>query len=317
MRLHEAIRRYRVFLSARGDTGLYTVDYTLRLFLTWATAQGVTTIEKLTPDFLRGYQEELGFRLSCTGRPITVATQLRHLYVLRSFTRYLVQNDLLISDPMKRLSFPRQPKGLPRVVPAVADVMRLMKTRCRNAASSHEVFLGCRDAALLELLYATGMRRGEVARLDLSDLDLVGGYCWVREGKGKKDRVVPMGKIACERVQGYLDAVRPFLVRRRDGWLGAERGALFVNRYGERLSGYGIYQVVKKAVRGAKLMRGITTHSLRHAAATHMLQNGAPIRYLQEFLGHASLETTQVYTKITIPELKAIHAKYHPREQME
>ena len=309
MQLREAIRRYLVFLRARGHASLYTVEYTLRLFSAWAEAQGVTTIEQLTVDSMRGYQEELTFRISLSGRPITIATQLRHLYVLRSFTRYLVDHDLLISDPMRRLQLPRQPQGLPRVVPQESEAIRLMKTPRSKSSASHEMLSGHRDAAILELLYSTGMRRGEVSRLDLSDLDLVGGYAWVREGKGEKDRVVPIGRVACERVQVYLDAVRPSLLQ------GQEHGALFLNQYGERLSGYGIYQVVKKAVRQAKLSSKITTHSLRHAAATHMLKNGAPIRYLQEFLGHASVETTQVYTRITIPELKAIHAKYHPRER--
>jgi len=311
MRLHEAIRRYLVFLRARGHTSLYTVEYTLRLFSAWAETQSITTIEQITLDFMRGYQEELTFRISRDGRPITIATQLRHLYVLRSFMRYLVNHDLLISDPMRRLQLPRQPKGLPRVIPQETEAIRLMKTPSHNVSTFHDVLSGQRDVAILELLYSTGMRRGEVARLDLSDLDLVGGYVWVREGKGKKDRVVPIGKTACERVQVYLDAVRPSLLQ------GQEHGALFLNQYGGRLSGYGIYQVVKKAVAKAKLSRSITTHSLRHAAATHMLKNGAPIRYLQEFLGHLSVETTQIYTRITIPELKAIHAKYHPREKQE
>jgi integrase/recombinase XerD len=304
-----------VFLRARGHTSLYTVEYTLRLFSVWAEAQGVTTIEQLTLDLMRGYQEELTFRLSESGRPITIATQLRHLYVLRSFTRYLVNYDLLLSDPMKRLQLPRQPKGLPRVIPNASEAIRLMKSPTKkgmnnaNDPQSASRLSAFRDQAILEVLYSTGMRRGEVVRLDLSDLDLVGGYVWVREGKGKKDRVVPIGKVACERVQCYLDAVRPSLLNRR------ESGALFLNQYGGRLSGSGIYQVVKKAVAKANLSQKVTTHSLRHAAATHMLKNGAPIRYLQEFLGHASVETTQVYTRITIPELKAIHAKYHPREK--
>jgi len=121
--------------------------------------------------------------------------------------------------------------------------------------------------------------------------------------------VVPLGQVACKKVTIYLDAVRPSLLK------GQECSALFLNRFGERLSGEGVYQVVKKAVAQARLSPKITSHSLRHAAATHMMKNGASLRHLQEFLGHASVETTQVYTRITITDLKEAHAKYHPREK--
>jgi len=305
MPLHEAIRRYLVWLRAMGTSPrtFPTLQSILRLFYAWAQDRGITTLEQLTPDLFGAYQEALTFRLNRYGRPVTITTQLRHLGVLRRMGRFLIEQDFLISDPTKRLRLPRKPKALPRAIPDVEDALRLMDTRTGQGLASY------RDQALLELLYSTGLRRGEVVHLDVSDLDLVGGYCWVREGKGKRDRVVPLGGVACKRLQVYLDAVRPVLLQ------GQEHGALFLNRFGGRLSGEGIYQVVKKAVAYAKLSRTITPHALRHAAATHMLKNGAPIRHLQEFLGHASVETTQVYTRITIPELKAIHAKYHPREQ--
>lgn len=305
MRLHDATRRYLTWLKAVGTSfrTFPTVESILRLFGAWSQDRDVSTIEQLTPDLLQAYQQELTFRLNRHGRPVTITTQLRHLGVLRQFGRYLVEQDFLISNPAGRFRLPRKPKTLPRVIPDVVEALRLMETRTGPALASY------RDQAILELLYSTGLRRSEVSNLDLSDLDLIGGYCWVREGKGKKDRVVPIGRRACDRLQSYLDAVRPELLA------GEETGALFLNRFGRRLSGEGIYQVVKKTVALAKLSRKITPHALRHAAATHMLQNGAPLRHLQEFLGHASVETTQVYTRITIPELKAIHAKCHPREK--
>ncbi len=305
MRLTEAIRRYLIYLRAIGRSfrTFPTVQSILRLFLAWAETQEVTEIEQLTSDLLHAYQEELTFRVNHQGRPIMIATQLGHLGVLRGLGRYLVEQDFLITDPTKRLRLPRKPKTLPRIIPNVEEAIRLMETRVGQDLTPY------RDQAILELLYSTGLRRGEIVNLNIGDLDLVGGYCWVREGKGKKDRVVPLGQMAIQAVQIYLDAVRPKLLQ------GQEDGALFLNRFGRRLSGPGIYEVVKKAVAAAKLSRKITPHALRHAAATHMLKNGAPLRHLQEFLGHASVETTQVYTQITIPELKAIHARYHPREQ--
>lgn len=305
MLLREGIRRYLVWRRAMGTAPrtLPNLKSILKHFTLWAQGQDVTTIEQLTPDLMQAYQEELPFRLNRQGRPIVLGTQSQHIGVLKTFGRYLAEQDFLMSDPTKRMRFPQKPRLLPKVIPDEKEAIQLITTY------THPHLLSYRDRAILELLYSTGLRRSEAAKLDVGDLDLIGGYCWVREGKGKKDRVAPIGKVACERVQVYLDAVRPAQIK------GEESGALFLNIRGKRLTGGGIYDVVKRAVTRAKLSRKITPHALRHAAATHMLKNGAPIRHLQEFLGHASIETTQVYTRITIPELKAIHAKYHPREQ--
>ena len=306
MRLPEAWRRYLIWGQAQGRSprSLSPMRSIFRLFMVWSEAQGLTTIEQLTPEHFLAYQEELSWRQTRTGRPITLGTQLNHLSVLRGFGRWLCEQDLLVSDPTRRLRLPRKPRQLPRVVPEVSDMLRLLE------APGGRPSLVVRDRAILECCYSTGLRRGEVVNLDLGDLDLQGGYCWVRQGKGRKDRVVPLGRLAAALIQHYLDGVRPQLLQ------GREDGALFVSLRGRRLSGRGIYALVKRAAAQAQLSRAITPHTLRHAAATHMLRNGAPIRHLQEFLGHASVETTQVYTQITIPELKAIHAKYHPRERL-
>jgi len=291
-----------------------------KCFVTWAREQdgaaseGVTAIEQLTPDLFLAYQQELTFRLNRVGRPITIATQVKHLAALRQWGRYLVEQDFLMSNPARWIKLPRVPKSLPRVIPNVKEAVRLVE--CRTGwngygdSDNRASFLIYRNRAILELLYSTGLRRGEVAHLRACDLDLVGGYVWVRQGKGRKDRVVPLGQMAITALTIYLDAVRPSMYK------GEKADFLFLNKWGSGLSGAGIYQMVKQAVVKAKLSRKITTHSLRHAAATHMLQNGAPIRHLQEFLGHASMETTQVYTRVTITDLKATHAKYHPREAM-
>jgi integrase/recombinase XerD len=305
MLLREAIRRYLVWLRAIGSSSktFPTIQSIFKIFTAWVHDQGITMIEQLTPDLMQAYQEELTFRINRNGRPVTIATQLRHLGVLRKFGRYLIEQDFVITDPTKRLMLPRKQKALPRAIPDIDEAIRLMDTRTR------EDIVLYRDQAILEMLYCTGLRRGEIVNLNIGDIDLVGGYCWVRDCKGRKDRVVPLGQVACKKVTIYLDAVRPSLLK------GQECSALFLNRFGERLSGEGVYQVVKKAVAQARLSPKITSHSLRHAAATHMMKNGASLRHLQEFLGHASVETTQVYTRITITDLKEAHAKYHPREK--
>lgn len=306
MSLRDALRRYLTWRRARGDAvrTLATLHSLARAFLTWAETEGITTIEQLTPDQLVAYQEELTWRQTPAGKPLSLFTQRRHLSLLRGFGQWLLEQDLLVANPANRLRLPRKPQTLPRTLLDVTETTRLIETRTTPHLTAY------RDQALLELLYSTGLRREEVVQLDLGDLDCVGGYCWVRQGKGRKARVVPLGQLAIKRLQLYLTAVRPVLLR------GQESGALFLNRWGHRLLGDTIWRIVKQAARAAKLSPAISPHTLRHAAATHMLRNGAPIRHLQEFLGHASVETTQVYTRITIPELKAIHARYHPREQI-
>jgi integrase/recombinase XerD len=168
---------------------------------------------------------------------------------------------------------------------------------------------GYRDRVILEMLYSTAIRREELAKLRIDDIDLDGGYVFVREGKGKKDRVVPLGKSVCELVRSYLKGVRP-------EWVGSGRDKhLFLNRWGKGMDPNAVWHVVHKCALAAAIEKPVSPHAFRHACATHMLRNGAPIRQLQEMLGHASLETTQLYTRVTINDLRAMHRKFHPREQ--
>jgi integrase/recombinase XerD len=168
---------------------------------------------------------------------------------------------------------------------------------------------GYRDRTILEVLYSTALRREEIANLELNDIDTDGGYVYVREGKGNKDRVVPLGRSACDTVKSYLLGVRPH-------WPNAQKTKyLFLNRWGRGMSPNAVWAVVRKYARAADLDKPVATHSFRTACATHMLRNGAPIRQLQEMLGHASLESTQIYTLVTINDLRAMHRKFHPREK--
>jgi integrase/recombinase XerD len=164
---------------------------------------------------------------------------------------------------------------------------------------------GLRDRAILETLYSTGMRRLELTHLKLYDVDLARGTVMIRQGKGRKDRLIPIGSRACAWIQKYLDEVRPQLVIRSD-----ER-ALFVTDYGEPFERNRLSDLVKKYMRHAGIAHG-SCHALRHACATHMLENGADIRFIQALLGHAELSTTQIYTQVAIGKLKEIHAATHP-----
>lgn len=165
---------------------------------------------------------------------------------------------------------------------------------------------GYRDKVILEVLYSTAIRREEVANIRQEDLDTESGYIIIREGKEQKDRVVPVGENVCQLIETYLIGIRA-------DWINTDNDPhLFLNRWRQGMSPHAIWAVVNKAVKTAKIKKPVSTHTFRHSCATHMLKNGAPIRHIQELLGHVSLETTQIYTRITINELKKIHSQYHP-----
>jgi integrase/recombinase XerD len=201
------------------------------------------------------------------------------------------------SSPAPYSCNPRKPQQLPKAILDEAEVARILALPDLRTASWY------RDRVILEVLYSSAIRREEAAHLRLEDIDTTHGFLIVREGKNRKDGAVPIGAAVCALLQTYVAGVRA-------DWLGAARDRhLFLNRFGQGMSPMAVWQIVRKYV------RAVSTHTFRHSCATHMLRAGAPIRHLQEMLGHASIETTQVYTRVTITDLKAVHRRFHPREQ--
>jgi integrase/recombinase XerD len=248
---------------------------------------------------MEAYQQELSFRLTAKGLPLCVRSQSQFLGVVKAFTRYLKEGDYLLHDPGERIKLPKKPQVLPRSILDEGEVRKLMK-----APDAH-TNTGFRNRLIIELLYDTAIRRSELSLIRLADLDLDSGFILIR-GKGNKDRVVPLSRRVCSLAGDYVLAVRPaFLHGNDEGWL-------ILNRWGNKMDPNAVWAVVKKCAALARLKKNVSTHTFRHTCATHMLRNGAPVRHLQEMLGHASLESTQIYTRVTINDLKEIHAKYHP-----
>lgn len=231
------------------------------------------------------------------------ATRARRLAALRGFFRYLHEEGHLAADPTEGMASPRLERRLPRIV-SVEEVVRLVGAPDPSRPE------GLRDRALLELLYATGMRVSELVGLDLDDVHLEHGYARCR-GKGSKERVVPVGVPALRAVREYLLHGRPRLVRN----LG-ER-ALFLNRRGGRLSRQAVWKLIKAYARAAGIGRAMTPHTLRHSFATHLLAGGADLRSVQELLGHADVATTQIYTHLTRRHLLETYMRAHPRARQE
>jgi len=305
MRIKELMPVYLKRLKTLGRS-YYTIRgarYGLRDFVRFLNGEGIYYLDDLTSDLLEEYQQDLAFRLTAKGRLLSIRSQSQLLGVIKGFTRFLKDRDYLIHDPGECIKLPKKPKKLPRAILSKNEVKKLMKTPDMRTNR------GYRNRVVLEILYDTAIRRAEAANIRLTDLDLDAGYIHIR-GKGDKERVVPMSQKVCDLARNYILAVRSSFIN------GDDPGYLILNRWGHKMDPNSIWAVVKRCSRLAGIKKNVSTHTFRHTCATHMLKNGAPVRHLQEMLGHESLESTQIYTRVTINDLKDIHARYHPGETM-
>ncbi len=306
MKVREIMLKYVTHMKALGRSP-HTVKNAgnmLKRFATFLENEGVTQAEELNREVIEEYRQELAFSFTAKGSPLSGRSQGKMLSTVKGFTRYLRDNDYLVHDPGAKVMLPKEPKRLPRSIMTQDEVKKVL------AAPDVRTNSGYRDRIMLELLYDTAIRKAELSGIRMTDVDLEAGYIRV-QGKGDKERVVPVSGRVCGLIRNYLLAVRPELIEGEDpGWL-------LISDKGNRMHLHRIWVIVKKYATLAKLKKNITTHTFRHTCATHMLKNGAPIRHLQEMLGHESLESTQVYTHVTINDLKEVHAKYHPSEKME
>jgi len=232
-----------------------------------------------------------------TGKAATTVS--RHLAAIKSFYHFLVHEDEIQDDPTANLESPKLERKLPEVL-TVDEVELLLKQPDVTTVT------GQRDQAMLEVLYATGLRVTEMVGLNVNDVDLEVG-CVRCTGKRAKERIVPLGRVAIRAVSKYLDDSRPALVKTQ------REPALFVNHHGHRLTRQGFWKILKSYARQVNIGKNITPHTLRHSFATHLLTNGADLRSVQELLGHADITTTQIYTHLTKHRLKEVYENSHPR----
>jgi integrase/recombinase XerD len=271
----------------------------LRRFITWCAERHLDDPRAITKPMLERYQKHLFYYRKADGQPLTLGSQHGCLAPLKTWFKWLARENHILYNPASELVLPKQPKRLPRTLLSVADIEAILREAEPASAP------GLRDRAMLELLYATGLRRMEVPHLALYDVDLSRRLVFVREGKGRKDRVVPLGERAAAWVTKYLIEARPAL-------MAADTDALFISDYGEAITPEYLADKVKRYMAFAGIDKPGATHLFRHACATHMLENGADIRYIQALLGHASVATTEIYTHVSIDKLQQIHAATHP-----
>ncbi len=294
--------RHVTWLEVRGYSA-YTVEHRRRLladFVTWCEERGVTRPEELSRLVVDLYQRHVARLTKRDGAPLSAISQQGKLTAVATFGRWLARERLVASNPAADVEMPKQGAQLPQAVLTADEVERIL------AVPDVTTPLGLRDRALMEVLYSTGMRRGELAHLRLCDLALERGVVAVRQGKGKKDRFVPVGERAAAWLAAYLREARPQLA------LLADDGAVFLSPNGVALSPNRVTELLKGFIRRAEVDKPGACHIFRHTMATLMLEGGADLTSIQHILGHSNPRTTEIYAKMSIHRLKLVHAATHP-----
>ena len=297
-----ALARYLEHLGTRGyrAQGMATASRYIGEFIAWAGERGLSHPAQVSRAVIERYQRALVHYRKRDGNPLSAAGQRCKLVPLRGWFKWLTRTAQIPANPAADLELPRRLKRLPRVVLTAAEVERVM------AAIDLATPVGLRDRAMLEVLYATGMRRMELARLETSDIDSERAVILIREGKGGKDRLIPLGSRALHWVGVWLERGRDQLA-----W-NAQDHTLFLGSEGKALSPLWLSTLVARRVDAAQLGKRGGCHLFRHTMATLMLEGGADIRHIQAMLGHAEISTTQIYTQVAIRQLVAVHARTHP-----
>jgi integrase/recombinase XerD len=295
----------RVFLEWRRVHGaaphsLTTCEQGLAPFIVFCQERGITKALDVTKPVIDRYQRSLFLYRKENDEPLSIRYQYTRLSFIRSFFSWLTRHNYILGNPASELDLPRLPQQLPPNVFTIEEAERVLNHPDVTTT------LGLRDRAILELLYSTGIRRMEIRRLKIYDLDFTRGVLFVRQGKGRKDRVVPMGERAMAWLTKYASDSRPQIATEPDeGWL-------FLTNRGEPFSVEPMSCVARRHIIGSGVRSAGACHLFRHSMATLMLEGGADVRYVQQMLGHASLETTQIYTHVAITKLKEIHRATHP-----
>ncbi len=288
----EVLERFLVYLSVerqRSNNTVASYERDLKSFSVFLTQKG-----RSFRDFKR--QDIVDFLSHLRTNNYAVSSTARYLSSIRALCRFMVLEGLRGDDPSEALQTPKGIKRLPKALPVDA-VLQIIESVNHDG-------LGLRDRVMLELMYAAGLRVSELVGLTLQDLNLEAGFLRV-QGKGNRERVVPISRHTAERLKDYIENVRPFLMKKK------RSSHLFLSQQGRPITRQRFWQLLKHY--GRLLGIDLTPHQLRHSFATHLLEGGADLRSIQKMLGHADISTTQIYTKVTTERLKGVYKKHHPR----
>jgi integrase/recombinase XerD len=294
--MKELIDIFLNYLSVeRGLSNNTIVSYRqdLSMYIDFLTSRHIDALSKITRDNITNfmlYQKDKG---------ISANSIARRLAAIRMFHRFLARERIVKDDPSNLIDSPKLWKKIP-------DTLSLNEVDALLARPDIRDKQGIRDKAILETLYATGMRISEAVNLKTDNLNLDIGFLRCI-GKGNKERIIPLGKKAIKSVQRYLEISRPKFLKNK------ESEFLFLNRFGRKISRQSLWKIIKRYAKAARIKKAIKPHMLRHSFATHLLERGADLRSVQEMLGHSNISTTQIYTHINKDRLKTIHRMFHPR----
>lgn len=305
------LNEYAQSMAAQGYSPSTTEVYQkhIRVFLGWLKKEkGLLRIQDINREILRDFQSKLyQEKRKRDGKPLGLGTRARVLIALKHFFKFLLKRSFLVYNPACDLELPRLRKDTLKQTLKEQEIKKMLEVP-KNRYEGIDL----RDKAILELLYSTGIRNTEARMLKVQDLDLERQEVRILNGKGyfgKKERLLPLGRKASLALEDYLTQIRPKFLKKKSSSI------LFVTKSGRPLKINLLNQIVKRLARLAGIKKKVFPHILRHSFATHLLRHGADIRHVQAMLGHASLDSTQVYTHVEISDLKRVHKKTHPRER--
>ena len=296
--------RYIRWLETKySKSTIHSRKYYIGYFLIWYGDAEMATLEQITRKTLDNYQNYLSTTYSSrTKKPLNASNRRHYLSHLKGFFAWLVNNNYLLDDPSSIVQFPKTNRKLPQ------NILTREETEALINAPNIDTPVGLRDRTIFEIFYSTGIRRSELMALSIGDIDTDTQIVTIRQGKGHKDRLVPIGERALGWLKKYLSGARPKLYRKKP----ETANVLFLSRDGDAFSLHSLGGVVNKYKRQAGIEKSGCCHIFRHACASHMLENGASIRHIQLILGHASLDTTHIYTRVNISQLAKVIDRYHP-----
>lgn len=300
------IRKYLKSLTTKNysqETYKSRYHYLSR-FAMWCSQRSIIEIDDVSRQVITSYQLHVSRqKVKRTGKPLNINTQRLYLLSVNIFFSWLIKNREIIYNPAAALELPKRTKHLPR------NILSQQEAEAIINQPDIETPLGLRDRTILETLYSTGMRASELIKISIEDIDKQRGTVLIRQGKGQKDRIVPLGDRALLWIDKYLIQIRPQLLNSK------KQTTLFITKYGNPYtSTQSLIQVVRKYINAANVHKSGCSHLFRHTMASLMLENGADIAYIKEILGHTDIGTTEIYTHVTITKLAQIHALTHPAE---
>jgi integrase/recombinase XerD len=301
IKLHQFAEKLDLLAYSPRSVKTYCDDVA-RFFVWLAEHEGLTSLDDVNERHLSAYHTHLQYGKSAKGTYLSTTTLHHRLFAVKLFYRIMYRERLIRQNYEHLIAPPRQKRRLPKNVPGEREIAAMLDL------IEPTTLLDIRNRAILELLYATGIRNMELRLLALEDLNLQEKTLFIH-GKGAKDRIVPLGSWVVPYIAEYLEVVRPKLLR------GKKNDLLFVTKSGNAIPAENLCYIVRTRAKAAGISQRLNPHTMRHACATHMLRGGADIRYIQELLGHAELSTTQVYTHVDISMLKKAHRQFHPREK--